>query len=110
MLENLLTNAVNAMPEGGTLTIITSLALNLQFHETQETPRDCITIEIQDTGVGISSEMKEKLFQPFTSGTHSGTGLGLTIVKKIIEDHKGHIEFSSEEGTGTSFLIYLPVA
>ncbi|NOY78585.1 MAG: hypothetical protein GXO76_12015 [Calditrichaeota bacterium] len=110
LLENLISNAINAMPQGGTITLSTSLAPNLQFTSHNQPARDYIAIEILDTGKGISPNLREKLFRPFTTGTHLGTGLGLTIVKKIVDDHQGHIEIESEEGVGTSIIVYLPVA
>ncbi|MFQ5603590.1 MAG: ATP-binding protein [bacterium] len=110
LLENLIANAINAMPDGGTLSISTSLASDLQFDEPDSQPRDYCIIEVMDTGVGVPADIREKLFQPFTSRSHTGTGLGLTIVKKIVDDHQGKIEFHSEEGVGSSFEVYLPVA
>ncbi len=110
LLENLVSNAIEAMPEGGILSIRTALASNLQIRDQGTEPRDYVTLELMDTGRGIAPEIMKKLFQPFVSGRATGTGLGLTIVKKIVDDHKGHIEVSSEVGTGTSFLVYLPVA
>ncbi len=110
LLDNLVSNAVEAMPDGGMLSIRTALASNLQIQQKGTEPRDYVTLEVMDTGRGIAPEFMEKLFQPFVSGRTSGTGLGLTIVKKIVEDHGGYIEVNSEEGTGTSFLVYLPVA
>lgn len=108
LIENLVTNSINAMPDGGTLTFNTSLALKL--HLNQNKPENFIILEVMDTGTGISPEINEKLFQPFTTNSYLGTGLGLAIVKKIVDDHNGHIEVNSEEGVGTSFIIYMPVA
>ncbi|MFQ5638390.1 MAG: ATP-binding protein [bacterium] len=110
VLENLISNAVNAMPDRGKLSIRTDLALNLQFTGKNDNPADFITIEVMDTGSGISPEIQENLFQPSASKSPFGTGLGLTIVKKIVEDHNGHIDMTSEEGVGSSFIVYLPVA
>lgn len=110
LLENLIANAINAMPEGGSLTLSTGLAPDLQLKGTDAPPRDYIFIEVIDTGTGIPSDIKDQLFQPFSSQTRAGTGLGLTIVKKIVDDHHGHIEVSSEPGVGTSFTVYLPVS
>jgi len=108
VIENLVSNAINAMPDGGTLTISTSLAAQLQPGGSEQPPNDYLIIEVMDTGKGIPENMKEHLFKPFVTKTKLGTGLGLTIVKKIIDDHKGHIELSSEKGVGTTFTIYLP--
>lgn len=110
VLENLITNAINAMPDGGKLTIATSLVLNLQLNQQAAETADYILIEIMDTGVGITDEIKNKLFQPYMSHSLTGNGLGLAIVKKIVDDHAGVIEFTTETNLGTSFMIYLPVA
>jgi two-component system sporulation sensor kinase A len=93
---NLATNAIQAMPDGGTLTI-GSLS--------QE---DATTIRVSDTGVGISEENMAKLFQPLFTTKSRGTGLGLIIVKRIVEAHGGKIEVKSILGEGTTFTIMLP--
>ena len=110
VLENLITNAINALPDGGRLTIATSLVLNLQLRKADQATSDYVLIEIMDSGVGIPDELKNKLFQPYVSNSLTGTGLGLAIVKKIVDDHSGIIEFTTEKNMGTSFMIYLPVA
>ena len=95
---NVIKNAAESMPAGGKLTIKT-YSLNNKA-----------VISISDTGTGISSEIKDKIFNPlFTYGKNNGTGLGLSIVKKIVEAHKGKIEIESKEGEGTTFYISLPV-
>jgi two-component system NtrC family sensor kinase len=97
---NLMINAVEAMPQGGTLTV-----------RTRNGPPGMITIEIQDTGVGIPSTDQSKLFTPFftTKPTGKGTGLGLAIVYGIIKMHRGQITVQSQAGRGTTFVITLPV-
>ncbi len=110
LLENLFGNAINAMKNGGVITISTNLAPDLQWHSSKHSPMDFVVLEILDTGKGIEASLKEKIFRPFTTNTHLGTGLGLTIVKKIVDDHRGHIEIESEVGVGTSVIVYLPVA
>jgi len=95
---NLIMNALQAMPEGGTLTLRTSADDNQ------------LKIEVQDTGQGISKENMHKLFTPFftTKEKGKGVGLGLAVAYGIIQRHKGRIEVQSEEGEGTTFTIYLP--
>jgi len=96
---NLILNAIQAMPEGGRLTLHTS-ADNSQ-----------LKIEVEDTGCGISPENMRKLFTPFftTKGKGKGVGLGLAVAYGIIQRHQGRIEVQSKEGEGTTFTIYLPL-
>jgi len=96
---NLILNAIQAMPEGGKLTLRTS-ADNSQ-----------VKVEIQDTGCGISQENMHKLFTPFftTKEKGKGVGLGLAVTYGIIQLHQGRIEVQSKEGEGTTFTIYLPL-
>jgi signal transduction histidine kinase len=94
---NLIVNAVQAMPDGGDLKI--------ESHRNESE----IICKVSDTGTGISEEQQEKLFSPFFTNKERGTGLGLAIVHKIIESHKGKIEFTTEENKGTCFTISLPI-
>jgi len=94
---NLSQNALRAMPEGGTLTI--------QITTAQD---GGARITFQDTGIGMTPEEKENLFQPFHSGFKTGSGLGLSIVFQIMDDHKGRISYESEKGRGTTVNLYLP--
>ncbi len=97
---NLMLNAVQSMTNGGTLTI-TSKAYFL-------TTRDYILIQIKDTGYGIPPEYIQKIFDPFFTTKPNGTGLGLTIVKRIITEHNGKISVESVPEKGTTFTIELP--
>jgi len=96
---NLILNAIQAMPEGGKLTLRTSA------DDSQ------LKLEVQDTGCGISPENMRKLFTPFftTKREVKGVGLGLAVSYGIIQRHHGRIEVQSKEGEGTTFTIYLPV-
>lgn len=94
---NLVINAVEAMPEGGTLKICTR---NTGQH---------ILVEIADTGPGVSQEMKEKIFLPFVTTKKGGLGLGLPIVRRIVEEHKGEISVDGQEGHGTTFRVWFPL-
>jgi two-component system NtrC family sensor kinase len=96
---NLILNAIQAMPDGGRLTLRTSVN------------NEQLKIEVQDTGSGISPENMSKLFTPFftTKREVKGVGLGLAVVYGIVQRHKGKIEVQSKEGEGTTFTIYLPL-
>jgi two-component system sensor histidine kinase AtoS len=96
---NLILNAVEAMPGGGTLTLKTSL--NKSSHVLQ--------VMISDTGKGIEEEEKGKIFQPFFTTKSKGTGLGLAITKRLIEQHGGSIIAENNNPTGTTFRISFPL-
>jgi signal transduction histidine kinase len=97
VFTNLTLNAIQAMSGGGKLTLRTSVE-NSQ-----------VEVDVQDTGCGISKENLNKLFTPFftTKEKGKGVGLGLAVVQRIIERHKGRIQVQSEVGKGTTFSIYL---
>ena len=95
---NLVKNGIEAMPEGGAITLIMS-----------EPENKHVKVSVADTGSGISKEHQHLVFVPNFSTKSSGTGLGLAIVKKIVEEHKGSIQFESKEGGGTMFTLILPV-
>lgn len=98
ILRNLVSNAVQAMNEQGELEIAARYeAANLRF-----------VIEVRDNGEGIAPEDKERIFQPFVTTRPKGTGLGLPIVVKLLEQHGGHIEVESQRGEGACFRIFLP--
>ncbi len=94
---NLFLNAVQAMPEGGKLGIRTDLL------------GQRVRIQIQDQGIGIPESIKDKLFEPFFTMKEEGVGLGLSIVKRIIDDHKGSIKVRNSHPQGTVFAINLPI-
>lgn len=108
VLINIILNAIQAMPEGGELTVSTSTADSVKIRDTF---KNCVKIIIKDTGVGIPKENLHKLFTPFftTKGKGTGVGLGLSVVHGIIGKHKGKIDVESEPNVGTIFSIYLEV-
>ncbi|GAB4210132.1 MAG: hypothetical protein OHK0022_42610 [Roseiflexaceae bacterium] len=100
VLTNLMINAVDAMPEGGTLTV-----------KTYDDPvAGEVVVEVCDTGIGMPPEVRARVFDPFftTKGEH-GTGLGLAVSLGIVQSHGGQIEIDSEVGAGTRFCVRLPV-
>ena len=105
-LNNLLKNAAEAVADGDSIHIRTSLAYGLQDDSQSDQP--FAVIEISDSGKGMAPHVQERIFEPYFSNRERGTGLGLAIVKKIVTDHGGRITFESQEGVGTTFWIYLP--
>ncbi|MGH2567821.1 MAG: ATP-binding protein [Bacteroidota bacterium] len=94
---NIASNARDAMPNGGNLTVVTQL------------DNGYVKVEFTDSGTGMPEEVKKRIFEPFvTFGKKHGTGLGMAIVKKVVDDHKGRIEIVSEMGKGTTIRFYIP--
>jgi two-component system NtrC family sensor kinase len=100
---NLLLNAVEAMPQGGTLTIASTVTVN------PESRQEFLQLIVKDTGPGVSEKDRPHLFDPFFTTKAGGTGLGLSVAYSIIQKHKGRIEVESELGKGASFILSLPV-
>jgi signal transduction histidine kinase len=102
VLLNLIHNALQAMPDGGELKIVTESA--------SRNGRDWVVVSVRDTGVGISQLEQARIFEPFytTKGTHGGTGLGLSVTYGIITDHGGQIDVESRPGNGSKFVVWLP--
>jgi PAS domain S-box-containing protein len=96
ILQNLISNAIQAMPNGGKLCI------------TAAQENDNITINVEDTGVGIPKEIQPKLFMPLVTTKAKGQGFGLAVVKRLTEGMGGTVSFESELGNGTKFIIQLP--
>ncbi len=113
-LLNLLANAAEAMPAGGTLTVKTSnLYLDKPISGYEEVSEgDYVVLSVSDTGEGISPADLKRLFEPFYTKKamgRSGTGLGLSVVWGTLKDHHGYINVESEQGKGSTFTLYFPV-
>jgi hypothetical protein len=110
VLMNLTTNARDAMPGGGVLTIAAEY-IELEERAGFKKPGRYALLSVSDTGEGISEENKKRIFDPFftTKEVGKGTGLGLAMVYGIVKQHEGYIEVESEIGKGTTFNIYLPL-
>jgi two-component system cell cycle sensor histidine kinase/response regulator CckA len=114
VLLNLFINSLEAMPNGGELTIRTrnvpARAVPKNFDHA--VPGDYIVLDVADTGIGMDPQTLKHVFEPFftTKEMGRGTGLGLAAVHGIVKNHNGFIDVTSQKGTGTSFIIYLPVA
>ncbi|MBH5400001.1 cache domain-containing protein [Bradyrhizobium sp. CNPSo 4010] len=103
VLVNLIVNAIHAMPEGGILT--------LRSFDAERDGQQGVAIEVTDTGIGMSAEVVEKIFDPFyTTKRRQGTGLGLSISQTLIKRQGGQITAESRVGSGSTFTVWLPEA
>lgn len=101
VIVNLIVNAIHAMPEGGTL--------SLRAYDSDLDGKPGLAIEVIDTGVGMSPEVMQKIFDPFyTTKRHEGTGLGLSISQTLVTRQGGRISVESAPGKGTAFAVWLP--
>ena len=98
-LVNLMVNALEAMPTGGALSI--AIEREGENH---------VRVSVRDTGQGISDEVRARIFEPFFTTRATGTGLGLAVVKRIVEAHGGELRVVSERGRGTTFTVVAPAA
>ncbi len=115
VMLNLITNARDAMPQGGKITIQSKrVTLDETFRQSHGygVPAEYVLITVADTGTGIEKDAGDKIFEPFysTKKPGKGTGLGLAIVYGIVKQHNGYINVSSKPGKGTTFHVYLPIA
>jgi PAS domain S-box-containing protein len=110
VFQNLVINAIQAMPTGGLIKI---RGENLEVATASELPLEIgryVKISIQDEGIGISAELLPRIFEPYFTTKQQGSGLGLATSYSIIKNHHGHISVESELGIGTTFNVYLPAS
>jgi len=105
---NLFRNSLDFLPSGGEIAISLSDQEKVRLG-LQGKPQQCVRIEISDNGPGIAREHLSRVFEPFFTTRHEGTGLGLSMVHRVIEGHGGNIVLDSQVGKGATFTIHLPV-
>jgi signal transduction histidine kinase len=108
-LVNLVTNALDAMPNGGVLVLRTAWSDGESLGGRRGGRARRVAIEIQDSGVGMSPVVVGRIFNPFFSTKDGGTGLGLSLAHKIVDDHEGSLDVRSTPGAGTTFRLVLPL-
>lgn len=103
VFANLITNAYDAMGgrEG-------SGQLSVSIAPETSSGKPGVGVTIEDTGPGVPAELREQIFNPFVTSKQNGVGLGLSIVAKIVDDHRGSIKLESENGAGARFRVFLP--
>jgi len=102
VFTNLILNAYQAMPEGG------KIKVTIAVDSSADPPG--VTVDIEDTGAGVPTELREQIFNPFFTTKNDGVGLGLSIVSKIVDEHRGWIRVVSEPGQGACLRVFLPAA
>ncbi len=110
VIQNLVINAAQAMPQGGKLTVVAENIIIKENSEAPLSPGKYVRIKIKDTGCGIPDDKLKNIFDPYYTTKETGTGLGLAVVYSIIQKHNGRIEVTSKVGEGTEFTIYLPAS
>ncbi len=103
VFDNIIRNAIQAMPEGG------QLVIKSEMSDTDEPSERGILVSFADTGVGIPEENMPRLFEPLFTTKSKGIGLGLAIINSLVEGHGGTIEVESEVGKGSVFTVRLPL-
>lgn len=110
VIHNLIINADQAMPDGGTIRISAENFIASPSDGLPLTQRKCIKISVTDEGTGVARKHLEKIFDPYFTTKKKGSGLGLATSYAIIKRHEGHITVDSKQGLGTTFTIYLPAS
>jgi signal transduction histidine kinase len=111
--SNIVSNGIQAMPNGGDLTLRTHQVPTMVFPNSglpDPRPEPAIQVTISDTGQGIPPDRLSRIFDPFFTTKEKGMGLGMAITHRIIEDHKGTIDVHSEVDLGTTFTVHLPLS
>jgi len=103
VLLNLYLNSIDAMPDGGVLSV--RGLIETPAHKKE----DYLALRISDTGTGVKQENLSKLFDRYYTTKETGTGLGLAVVERIVSAHSGTLAVESEEGKGTTFILYFPL-
>jgi signal transduction histidine kinase len=99
--DNLVENALQATPHYGLLRV---------GCRAEDRGRPGVRVTIADTGLGIPADVRPNVFEPFVTTKPAGTGLGLAITRRVVLDHEGQIDFETDHGRGTTFVIWLPRA
>ncbi|MBN1797879.1 MAG: response regulator [Spirochaetales bacterium] len=107
VIDNIVLNSMQAMPEGGIITVNAENVTITKKHPKQYQPGRYVHISIKDTGSGIPEVIKHHIFNPYFTTKKQGSGLGLSVSYSIIKKHQGYLDFESEQGVGTTFHIYL---
>jgi signal transduction histidine kinase len=113
VFTNLIANAFEALEGKGAITITAALGAmeaDPAFAGTPQEPTPILMVDVADNGPGVPAELSDRIFDPFFTTKTKGTGLGLGIVRKIVDAHDGRIDLSSSSETGTRFRVTLPVS
>lgn len=108
VIQNIVINAVQAMPKGGDITI-NARNIHINNHKKIKSGK-YIVIEITDTGIGICKDILDRIFDPYFTTKQTGSGLGLAMSSSIIRKHNGYIDIKSTQGKGSIFTVYLPAS
>ena len=107
---NIIRNAIEAMPKGGKLTVVTRMSDQFTSVQADGKKLRLMVVKVSDTGAGISQEHLADIFTPFFTTKDRGVGLGLALSYQIVQEHLGTIRVESQEMEETTFSIYLPLA
>jgi len=110
VFTNLLTNAFEALSGRGNINVTAALDMEEQQEPGEVRPQPTVIVDVTDDGPGVATELSDRLFDPFFTTKPQGSGLGLPIVRKIVDAHDGRIDFVSKPGHGTRFRVTLPVS